>query len=139
GKQVVTEGASAEVCTALGIPTEWASRCEDSFHLGQDDTRASLAARLDLLLMREYFRNFADKISQLGSYGGGNHFGECEVVHVEDNDRARRAAEVFGLADGKVAFLSHCGSRGVGHNLAMGQFRWLQRKFADWGIALPGN
>ena len=138
GKQVVTEGASAEVCTALGIPTEWASRCEDSFHLGHDDTRDALAARLDLLLMREYFRNFADKISQLGSYGGGNHFGECEVVHVEDDDRARHAAEVFGLTDGGVAFLSHCGSRGIGHNLASGQFRALQQKFSTWDIPLPG-
>jgi tRNA-splicing ligase RtcB (3'-phosphate/5'-hydroxy nucleic acid ligase) len=138
GEQVVTEGASAEVCTALGIPVEWATRCEDSFHLGHDDTRDALAARLDVLLARDYFRNFGNKISQLGSYGGGNHFGECEVVHVEDNDRARRAAEVFGLTDGGVAFLSHCGSRGIGHQLASGQFRALQSKFATWDIPLPG-
>jgi tRNA-splicing ligase RtcB len=138
GEQVVTEGASAEVCTALGIPVEWATRCEDSFHLGHDDTRDALGARLDVLLARDYFRNFADKISQLGSYGGGNHFGECEVVHVEANDRARRAAEVFGLTDGGVAFLSHCGSRGIGHQLASGQFRALQSKFATWDFPLPG-
>jgi tRNA-splicing ligase RtcB len=25
---------------------------------------------------------FAEKITQLGSYGGGNHFGECEAVEV---------------------------------------------------------
>jgi tRNA-splicing ligase RtcB len=78
-------------------------------------------------------------MKQLGSYGGGNHFGECEVVHVEDNDRARKAADVFGMKDGHVAFLSHCGSRGIGHNLADGQFKSLQAKFARWDIPLPGN
>src|SRR5436190_15095287 len=28
GRKVVVQGASAEVCYALGIPTEWAQRCE---------------------------------------------------------------------------------------------------------------
>ena len=75
--------------TQLGIPPEWAGRCEDSRHLGHDDTADALGERLERHLGTGTFRNFDDKISQLGSYGGGNHFGECEVVHVEDNDRAR--------------------------------------------------
>ena len=41
--------------------------------------------------------------------------------------------------DGHVAFLSHCGSRGLGYNLASGQFRTLQQKFETWGIPLPGG
>ena len=49
----------------------------------------------------------------------------------------RRGA--FGLRDGCVAFLSHCGSRGLGHNLAAGQFRALQEHFSNWSIPLPGN
>jgi tRNA-splicing ligase RtcB len=69
----------------------------------------------------------------------GNHFGECEVVHVEDNDRAQKVSERFGLKDGHVAFLSHCGSRGIGHNLASGQFKALQRHFEKWNIPLPGD
>jgi tRNA-splicing ligase RtcB len=85
------------------------------------------------------FKNFEEKIRQLGSYGGGNHFGECEVVHVVDDFHARNTAEVFGLKDGHVAFLSHCGSRGFGHNLAMGQFKILQNKFTSWEIPFPGN
>lgn len=139
GRQLLVEGASASVCSQLGIPPEWASRCEDSRHVGHDDTADALGERLEQHLHTETFRGFDNKISQLGSYGGGNHFGECEVVHVEDNDRARRAADVFGLVNGKVAFLSHCGSRGIGHNLAMGQFRALQHKFSHWDIPLPGN
>ncbi len=139
GMKVVTEGASQEVCSELGIPFEWASRCEDSFHLGHDDTRNALGSRLEELLKMRHMSNFTDKMGQLGSYGGGNHFGECEVVQVVDNDSARKTAETFGLMDGKVAFLSHCGSRGFGHNLASGQFKTLQEKFAKWNIPLPAD
>jgi len=139
GRQVLIQGASTAVCDSIGIPAEWASRCEDAAHQGHDDTADALGSRLDRHLDRGSFRNFAEKVSQLGSYGGGNHFGECEVVQLEDNDRARQVAEVFGLKDGRVAFLSHCGSRGIGHNLAMGQFNALQDKFARWDIPLPGQ
>ncbi len=140
GRQVMIEGASESVCHQLGIPPEWANHCEDAFHLGHDDTRDALAQRMSHHFHDDFFqKKFADKMRQLGSYGGGNHFGECEVVHVEENVRAKRAAEVFGLQDGRVAFLSHCGSRGIGHNLAMGQFRALQGKFSEWNIPLPGN
>src|SRR5262245_11189661 len=34
GRRVAIEGASKAVCEALGIPPEWASRCEDAFHVG---------------------------------------------------------------------------------------------------------
>ena len=60
-------------------------------------------------------------------------------MRVGESNRAKHCAEVFGLKDGQVAFLSHCGSRGIGHNLAMGQFRALQSKFQKWNIPLPGN
>ncbi len=139
GKQSVIEGASESVCNQLGIPPEWATRCEDSAHVGHDETSDALTSRIDWHFDKGTFRKFSEKALQLGSYGGGNHFGECETVYVEDNARARQAAIVFGLKDRHVAFLSHCGSRGVGHNLAMGQFKALQSKFAKWDIPLPGN
>ena len=140
GLQVMVEGASEDVCNQLGIPAEWAERCEDSLHVGHDESRDALAIRMERHLEVGYFRHkFPGKMKQLGSYGGGNHFGECEVVELCDNERARKAADTFGLKDGHVAFLSHCGSRGIGHNLAMGQFKALQEKFARWDIPLPGR
>ena len=139
GRQVLVEGASAEVCDAIGIPRDWTDHCEDACHRGHDDTVAALADRLARHERQGSLRNLDDKLAQLGSYGGGNHFGECEVVRVGSDDRARRVADSFGLRDGKVAFLSHCGSRGIGHALASGQFASLQRKFADWGTPLPGG
>lgn len=139
GRLAAIEGASEQVCYALGIPAYWAQRCEDSAHVGHDNTRDSLATRLDQLLYDEKLGDFEDKVSQLGSYGGGNHFGECEVVQIADNDRARNVAQTFGMKDGRVAFLSHCGSRGLGHRLASGQFRALQQMFDKWSIPLPGD
>lgn len=144
GRAVVTEGASEAVCRALGIPFEWAARCEDSAHLGHDGSRDALEARLDLLLAQPMRRHpahevFGAKMRQLGSYGGGNHFGECERVEVRSDERARRAAEAFGLRDGQVAFMSHCGSRGWGSLLADGQFKALRSHFERWNLPLPGN
>lgn len=139
GFLAVTEGASPTVCNALGIPVEWAQRCEDAAHTGHDETKDALANRMEMLLKTNQIPRFGDKMSQLGSYGGGNHFGECEVVRIGDNDRARAVAEVFGLKDGCAGFLSHCGSRGFGHALASMQFHTLQRKFREWSIPLPGE
>ncbi len=137
GKKLVVEGASADVCTMLGIPLEWAQRCEDSHHVGHDETADALAVRLDRLFDAGVLSNFADKMGQLGSYGGGNHFGEAEVVQIRPG--MEKVAQTFGLRHGDVAFLSHCGSRGFGYQLASGQFRTLQNKFRAWGTPFPGG
>ena len=139
GMLVATEGASARVCDALGIPAEWADRCEDSCHFGHDDSTQTLMERLQRMLDQGYASQFAEKMRQLGSYGGGNHFGECEVVKIQQDEKAQRIAHVFGLQDDCVAFLSHCGSRGFGHNLAMEQFRSMQSQFIKQGIPFPAG
>ena len=139
GMLAVTEGASARVCEALGIPPEWAERCEDSTHRGHDGTYGALRSRLDFILAGGRIRNFDDKAGQLGSYGGGNHFGECEITRVSDRPSARHAAKVFGLIDRHVSFLSHCGSRGFGNLLAQGQFKDVEKMFRDWSIPFPAG
>lgn len=139
GIRAVTEGASREVCEAMGIPPEWAERCEDSSHTGSDGTHDILKERLEYLLTLPQHRNFTDKVGQLGSYGGGNHFGECEIVKLSDRPSVQQTAEVFGLRDGHAAFLSHCGSRGFGSILAQGQFRALREKFEKWSTPFPGG
>ena len=139
GMLAVTEGASVSVCEALGIPPEWAERCEDSTHRGHDGTYDALRSRLDFILAGGRIRNFDDKAGQLGSYGGGNHFGECQITRISDRPSARHTAEVFGLTDNHVSFLSHCGSRGFGNLLAQGQFKDLEKKFRDWSIPFPAG
>jgi tRNA-splicing ligase RtcB len=139
GVRAVTEGATAALCEALGIPPEWALRCEDSTHFGHDGTYDALRNRLDLILREGRIRNFADKIGQLGSYGGGNHFGECEITRLTDRPSMLATADTFGLKDGHVSFLSHCGSRGLGNLLAQGQFKDLERKFQKWATPFPAG
>lgn len=139
GRVAVAEGASRDVCERLGIPPEWAGRCEDSAHVGHDGTNSALAERLDRMLSAGYDKFFTKKVEQLGSYGGGNHFGEAEAVSVTDSPGAREVAEVFGLRDGHVAFLSHCGSRGFGHDLASRQFKALENKFETWSTPFPAD
>ena len=138
GFRVATEGASAAVLKKLGVPKAWAHRCEDASHTGTDGSIDTLAARLEHLGRdRDSRDRLFRKYRQLGSYGGGNHFGEAEVVRVRTG--METVAEHFGLRDGHVAFLSHCGSRGLGHDLAMGQFRSMKSWFEKTGQTFPGG
>jgi tRNA-splicing ligase RtcB (3'-phosphate/5'-hydroxy nucleic acid ligase) len=139
GKMAATQGASKEVCEALGIPPEWADRCEDSAHFAHDGTISTLEERLAKMLHGGYHSRFLGKAQQLGSYGGGNHFGEAEKVTVNKTSAAQQAAETFGLKNGKIAFLSHCGSRGLGNDLAQRQFKALEAHFDQWNIPYPAG
>lgn len=54
-------------------------------------------------------------LSQLGTLGGGNHFLDVLVV---DEVFDECVAEKFGLKKGQVVVMIHCGSRGLGHQVA---------------------
>jgi tRNA-splicing ligase RtcB len=140
GFRVTTEGASKQVLKKLGIPKQWAERCEDAHHAAPDGSFDTLAARLESMTHdRDKRDRMESKFRQLGSYGGGNHFGEAEVVHIDADPALSDVAKAFGLRDGCVAFLSHCGSRGLGHDLAMAQFRSLKEKFKKRELAFPAG
>ena len=138
-RRAVIEGASESVCEEFGIPYGWTQRCEDAIHYGHDNSTAALKRRLEKIVKEKYLSNFAEKMTQFGSYGGGNHFGECEIVSLGQDEQAKKTANVFGLKEGYVAFLSHCGSRGFGNILATEQFKILQRKFKEWKRPFPGD
>lgn len=97
----ITEGTSQKVCGALGIPSHWATRCEDAFHLGHDGTFDSLRARLEVLQAEKVFTDLDEKLLQLASYGGGNLFGECNAVTIEPG--MKETATTFGLRKGASA------------------------------------
>ncbi|MEM7474144.1 MAG: RtcB family protein [Planctomycetota bacterium] len=139
GFEVAVHGASKNVLRKLGIPSAWAQRCEDAFHRGPDGTTHSLEARLSKLLSGNALRKFPNHVGQLGSYGGGNHFGECEIVELVQQPDRLEVAKQFGLEHNRVAFLSHCGSRGFGHTLASHQFKSLKKHFKKSGRAFPSG
>jgi len=136
---LVYGAARQDLLGKMGIPERWAERCEDAFHTGHDGTHEALARRLEFLLHggEKLFPKFEEKAAQLGSYGGGNHFGECEAVEVVQG--MEETARAFGLKDGCIAFMSHCGSRGVGYNLASHQFKELEALFRVRNRPFPGN
>ena len=65
-------------------------------------------------------------IGQLGSLGAGNHFLEIQYVdEVFDSEIAR----VFGLKKGEVSVMIHCGSRGLGHQVASDYIKLMEDKY----------
>lgn len=73
-------------------------------------------------------------LGQVGSLGSGNHFLEVQVVEeVFDAE----AAEAFGLAQGTVCAMIHCGSRGLGHQVCTDQLRVMGEAMDRYGISVP--
>jgi tRNA-splicing ligase RtcB (3'-phosphate/5'-hydroxy nucleic acid ligase) len=139
GFEAAVYGASSNVVKGLSIPQAWLEHCETAQHTSLRNDHDTLAHRLEQLLHQSTIKDFRGKCRQLGSYGGGNHFGECEIVRVVDSDSARAMAKNFRLQDGCVAFLSHCGSRGLGHALATNQFYQLKQAFRKRERAFPSG
>jgi tRNA-splicing ligase RtcB len=71
---------------------------------------------------------------QLGSLGAGNHFLEIQMV---DEIHDPEAARVFGLAEGMLVVMLHCGSRGLGHQTCTDQLRIMGPAMGRYDIALP--
>jgi tRNA-splicing ligase RtcB len=71
---------------------------------------------------------------QLGSLGSGNHFLELQKV---DQVFDEHVGATFGLKEGRVTIMIHCGSRGLGHQVASDYLRIIDRKFKDIIDVLP--
>jgi tRNA-splicing ligase RtcB len=71
-------------------------------------------------------------IPQLGTLGSGNHFLEIQKVE-EIYDEA--AARAFGLdGPGQVLVMIHCGSRGLGHQVATDFIETMENAFGVTGL-----
>ncbi len=70
---------------------------------------------------------------QLGTMGAGNHFVEVDVV---DEIFHAPAATAFGLRPGQLVVLIHCGSRGLGHQVATDYIRTMLKVAPQYGIKL---
>jgi len=71
---------------------------------------------------------------QMGTLGSGNHYLEVQVV-AEIYDRA--AAQVYGLERGRIVVSIHCGSRGLGHQIASDYLKEMSLAAQRVGIRLP--
>lgn len=71
-------------------------------------------------------------IPQLGTLGAGNHFLEFQkVVEIFDQGVAR----TFGIhSEGQVTVMIHCGSRGLGHQVASDHIELMGNAFGTAGL-----
>jgi tRNA-splicing ligase RtcB len=73
-------------------------------------------------------------VPQSGTLGAGNHFLEIQVAsEIYDGE----AAKVYGIEEGQVCLMVHCGSRGLGHQVCTDHLQILERAVAKYHIPLP--
>ncbi|MFH1501296.1 MAG: RtcB family protein [archaeon] len=66
-------------------------------------------------------------LPQLGSLGAGNHFLEVQEV---DEIFDKKTAEKFGIKEkGQITVMIHCGSRGLGHQVASDYIKLMEDKY----------
>lgn len=73
-------------------------------------------------------------IGQLGTLGAGNHFLEVQYVEEIFNEKI---AKVFGLEKNQVILMIHCGSRGLGHQVASDYIKLMEKKYFSSIKELP--
>ncbi len=73
-------------------------------------------------------------MNQLGSLGSGNHFLEVQRVTDTFDDAT---ADAYGLAEGQIVVLIHCGSRGLGHQVCSDYVRRIEQEHGDLLADLP--
>jgi tRNA-splicing ligase RtcB len=71
---------------------------------------------------------------QLGTLGSGNHFVEVQKITKLYN---KEAAKAFGLREGMVTIMIHCGSRGLGHQTCTDYVQLMVQNLNNWNIVLP--
>ena len=71
---------------------------------------------------------------QLGTLGSGNHFLEVQYV---DKIYDTKAAYAFGIEEGQIMVMIHCGSRGAGHQICTDHLKELSQAVKSYGIEIP--
>ena len=74
-------------------------------------------------------------LSQLGTLGAGNHFLEVEAV--SDIYDIKTAKKWGIIKQGQVCILLHCGSRGLGHQVATDYLQIHEKASEKYNIKLP--
>jgi tRNA-splicing ligase RtcB len=125
---ITASGASDWVLRTLGIPLEWATRLENRSY-GEPTALFDRFRKLPALIP-----NIRTKLSALASVGSGNHFLSGDIARLWNP-----CLNAFGLRDGCLSFLTHCGSRGFGYQLMALHERALQAHFEKWSIPFPAG
>jgi tRNA-splicing ligase RtcB (3'-phosphate/5'-hydroxy nucleic acid ligase) len=71
---------------------------------------------------------------EMGTLGSGNHYLEVQEVTALYDEKIARA---FGLAQGDIVVMIHCGSRGLGHQIGTDYLKRMAIAASGYGITLP--
>jgi tRNA-splicing ligase RtcB len=74
-------------------------------------------------------------IGQVGSLGSGNHY--LEVQRVDKIFDPELAQEFNIFEEGQVTVMIHCGSRGLGHQVATDYLRIFSQVMSKYGLSVP--
>ena len=120
--EVLVKGSRWAVEHGYGRPEDLDTTEERGEMSGTDPARVSSRAR-------------ERGVPQLGTLGSGNHFLEVAVV---DEIYEPAAAAVMGIErEGQVMLLVHCGSRGLGHQVADDYIKEMVRAMPKYCIEVP--
>jgi tRNA-splicing ligase RtcB len=118
-KEVCARGAEWVVSRGFGSPQDLENTEEGGCMSGADPGYLSARA-------------VERGIPQLGSLGSGNHFLEIQKV---DEIYDRETSESFGIhTKGQILVMIHCGSRGLGHQVASDYIRSMENRFGIKGL-----
>ncbi|MBO5002703.1 RtcB family protein, partial [Methanocorpusculaceae archaeon] len=118
---MLEEGARHAVELGYGCEAD-VGRCEENGAMpGADISAVSKKAR-------------QRGVPQMGTLGSGNHFLELQTAEeVLDEETAK----TFGVKEGQICVMIHCGSRGLGHQVCTDHLKVLEEAVKKYGIDLP--
>jgi tRNA-splicing ligase RtcB len=111
--------------------SQWA--IENGYGTKEDLDRTEERGRMKGAEFRYLSRRAVERgIPQLGTLGAGNHFLEIQKVsHIYD----QQVAQVFGIqSEGQILVMIHCGSRGLGHQVASDYIRLMENRYGTKGL-----
>lgn len=113
--EILTNGAQWAVKNGYGIKEDY-EHTEESGKLG--------GAKPEFVSERAKARG----IKQLGTLGAGNHFLEIQVI---DEVFDEKVAKILGLKKGQITIMIHCGSRGLGHQVASDYIKEMENVYGN--------
>ncbi|MEE8318495.1 MAG: RtcB family protein [Dehalococcoidales bacterium] len=120
--EVLVKGSRWAVEQGYGRPEDLETTEENGEMSGADPDKVSARAK-------------ERGVPQLGTLGSGNHFLEVALV---DRIYEPEMADKMGINQpGQVVLLIHCGSRGLGHQVADDYIKEMMRSMVKYEIQLP--
>ena len=119
--KILEEGARYLVEKGYGVEEDYLHTEEQGCIKGADASKVSERA-------------IKRGIGQLGTVGAGNHFLEIQYV---DEIYDEKAAKIFGLEKNQVIMMIHCGSRGLGHQVASDYIQAMEEEYSNTLKSLP--